>query len=345
MRALIADDDLTGCAILQEILAHEGVECDIVHDGDEALRALESKEIQLALIDWEMPGLSGPELCRRVRSEISGRYVYLILVTGRDSSSDIVEGLGAGADDYVRKPYSQEELAVRIRAGIRVASLETRDVTIFAMARLAESRDPETGAHLERVRAYCRALAEEMRREQVCKDQVDAEFVQLIYQTSPLHDIGKIGIPDAILLKPDHLSDAEYQIMKSHAQIGFETLDAAARQFPTAKFLSMARDIAISHHERWDGTGYPRGLKGEAIPLCGRVVAVADVYDALSSKRVYKAALPHETARDIILKGAGTHFDPTITGIFAMIDHKFREIRERFADEDPAHAHAPRLAA
>jgi putative two-component system response regulator len=271
--------------------------------------------------------------------------VYLILVTGRDSSSDIVEGLGAGADDYVRKPYSQEELAVRIRAGIRVASLETRDVTIFAMARLAESRDPETGAHLERVRAYCRALAEEMRREQVCKDQVDAEFVQLIYQTSPLHDIGKIGIPDAILLKPDHLSDAEYQIMKSHAQIGFETLDAAARQFPTAKFLSMARDIAISHHERWDGTGYPRGLKGEAIPLCGRVVAVADVYDALSSKRVYKAALPHETARDIILKGAGTHFDPTITGIFAMIDHKFREIRERFADEDPAHAHAPRLAA
>lgn len=345
MRALIADDDLTGCAILQEILSHEGLECDVVHDGDEALRALETKDIQLALIDWEMPGLSGPELCKRVRSEITGRYIYLILVTGRDSSSDIVEGLGAGADDYVRKPYSQEELAVRIRAGIRVASLETRDVTIFAMARLAESRDPETGAHLERVRAYCRALAEEMRREQVYKDEVDAEFVQLIYQTSPLHDIGKIGIPDSILLKPDHLSDSEYQIMKSHTQIGFETLDDAARQFPTAKFLSMARDIAISHHERWDGTGYPRGLKGEAIPLCGRVIAVADVYDALVSKRVYKAALPHETARDIILKGAGTHFDPTITAVFAKVDHKFREIRERFADDGHASQAQPKLAA
>ncbi len=345
MRALIADDDLTGCAILQEILTHEGLECEVVHDGDEALRALESKDIQLALIDWEMPGLSGPELCKRVRSEITGRYIYLILVTGRDSSSDIVEGLSAGATITCASPTARKSSRCGSARGSAWLRLRRATSRSSRWRGLPNRATPKPGAHLERVRAYCRALAEEMRREQVYKDEIDAEFVQLIYQTSPLHDIGKIGIPDSILLKPDHLSDSEYQIMKSHTQIGFETLDDAARQFPTAKFLSMARDIAISHHERWDGTGYPRGLKGEADPAVRARRRVADVYDALVSKRVYKAALPHETARDIILKGAGTHFDPTITAVFAKVDHKFREIRERFADDGHASQAQPKLAA
>jgi putative two-component system response regulator len=262
--------------------------------------------------------------------------VYFILLTTREGTERVVEGLSAGADEFLTKPFNADELAVRLRTAERVLSLETRDIAIFAMARLAESRDPETGAHLERVRSYSRLLAHQLATQAASRGQVTGEFVRLIYLTSPLHDIGKVGIPDSVLLKPGRLSDREFEIMKTHTTIGAETLGAAAQQFPGVSFLEMARDIALTHHERFDGSGYPRGLRGTEIPLSGRIVALADVYDALTSKRVYKKSFAHDVARNIILAEAGKHFDPALVDAFAATEDEFIAVRDRFAEAELA---------
>src|SRR5438105_1507488 len=197
------------------------------------------------------------------------------------------------------------------------------------MAKLAESRDPETGAHLERVRSYSRLLAQHLAGIDQFQDEVNAEYIRLIYLTSPLHDIGKVGIPDGILLKPGKLTPAEFEIMKRHTILGAETLDAALKRFPEARFLQIARDIAATHHERWDGTGYPARLAGQLIPLAGRIVALADVYDALTSKRAYKEAFSHAVARSIIIEASGLHFDPAIVDAFLKVEDQFIAIRKK----------------
>ena len=276
--------------------------------------------------------MNGIELCRAIRSEDLSGYVYVILLTGHNLPEQKVEGLRSGADDFITKPFNPSELVARIQTAERILSIETRDVTIFAMARLAESRDPETGAHLERVRSYSRVLAQHLSRVEKFRAEINTEYVRLIYLTSPLHDIGKVGIPDCVLLKPGGLNDREFEIMKSHTTLGAETLDAALRQFPRVKFLQMGRDIAACHHERFDGTGYPQGLAGESIPLCARIVAVADVYDALTSKRVYKEAISHEVARSMIVQGEGTHFDPDIVDAFVQTEARLVSIRAQFAE-------------
>jgi putative two-component system response regulator len=273
-------------------------------------------------------------LCRAIRGEDLPGYVYVVLLTSHDAPEQKVLGLSAGADDFIAKPFRADELLARARTAERIVSMETRDVAIFALAKLAESRDPETGAHLERVRCYARALAQQLAAIEPDGGQIDAEYIRLIYLTSPLHDIGKVGIPDAVLLKPGRLSDREFEIMKEHAAIGARTLDAALREFPEVRFLQMARDIAASHHERFDGTGYPGGLAGDAIPHCGRIVALADVYDALTSKRVYKNSFAHEVARSIILKERGSHFDPVVVDAFMAVEPQFLAIRRRFEGDD-----------
>jgi len=226
------------------------------------------------------------------------------------------------------------ELILRVKAGERLLGLETRDLLIFALAKLAESRDTDTGAHLERVRTYSRVIAEHLSHLPKYRDQINADFVRLIYLTSPLHDIGKVGIPDSVLLKPGVLTREEFEIMKTHTTRGAETLDAALHEYPAAGFLRMARDIAASHHERYDGTGYPEGLAGENIPLCGRIVALADVYDALTSKRVYKEAFSHDTARQIVIEARGTHFDPDVVDAFLAIEDKFIAIGRTLAEPE-----------
>ncbi len=229
-------------------------------------------------------------------------------------------------------------MLARIGAGERVLSMETREVAIFAMAKLAESRDQETGTHLERVRSYSRMLAQHLAGLEKYHHEITPEYARLIYLTSPLHDIGKVGIPDAVLLKPGRLSDHEFEIMKTHTTLGAETLEAALRQFPGVKFLEMGRDIAATHHERMDGTGYPKGLKGEEIPLCGRITALADVYDALTSRRVYKAAFTHDIARAMILQDSGTHFDVDVVDAFMKNEFRFLTIRENFLEHSSAAA-------
>ncbi len=332
MKVLIVDDEEIARTLLRHVLEQEGHEVHEAGDGLGALEILKEKECRLVVTDWEMPRMNGLELCRAIRRHVMGRYVYTILLTHHGHPDDIVSGLNAGADDFITKPFNPPELIARVRTGVRVLSIETRDVAIFAMAKLAESRDHETGAHVERVRNYSQVLARELGQNAEFYAVIDDEFIHLIYLTSPLHDIGKVAIPDAILMKPGRLSSEEFEIMKTHVQHGAQTLDAALSQFPEARFLRMARDITAHHHEWFDGTGYPQGLAGEQIPLCARIVALADVYDALVSRRVYKDACRHEEAVAIIHGESGGHFDPRIVEAFLNVADQFDRIHRQHLD-------------
>jgi putative two-component system response regulator len=334
MRVLIVDDDEMTLELVSGILTRCGHDVDTASNGKLALDILRRGQHRMVVSDWEMPEISGPELCAAIRTEDFGGYIYTILLTGRNKISDSVTGLNSGADDFITKPLDPAQLAARVRIAERILSLQTCHLTIFALAKLAESRDPETGEHLERVRTYCQILAQSLTTKAAAAGKpLEAGYAQMIYVTSPLHDIGKVAIPDHVLLKPGRLSDREFEIMKTHTTIGAQTLESAVKAHPEAGFLRMARDIALTHHERWDGSGYPNQLKGEQIPLCGRVVALADVYDALTSKRVYKDAFSHDIARAIIVQDNGTHFDPQIVEAFLETEAAFTEIREKFRDE------------
>lgn len=209
----------------------------------------------------------------------------------------------------------------------------TRDVTILSLATLAETRDNETGAHILRTQHYVRILADHLRDHAQFKSELNDDTITLMFKSAPLHDIGKVGIPDAILLKPAKLTEDEFTIMKTHAQLGADALLVAKRELGTNSFLRYAREIALTHHEKWDGSGYPQGLKATDIPISGRLMAVADVYDALISKRVYKPAFPHEKAAEILKDGAGTHFDPDVVDAFIACEAQFKDIARRYGDE------------
>ncbi len=333
MRVLVVEDDCVSAEILANALKAFGFEVTIAGNGREAFKLIRTGQYRLVVSDWDMPEMNGIELCRKIRQRQGSAYIYVILVTSFNQVENVVEGLDAGADDFLTKPFQPEELRVRLRTGQRILSLESRDVVIFSLAKLAESRDPETGAHLERMREYCRILGGELSQWDKFYREIDGEYVQLLYLTSPLHDIGKVGIPDNVLLKPGRLTPEEFEIMKQHAVIGGNTLDAAARAYPEAQFLAMAREIAFSHHEHYDGRGYPYGLSGNDIPLCGRITTLADVYDALTTKRVYKPAFDHKKSREIILEGRGTHFDPDLIEAFLRHEEEFVEVSERFEEQ------------
>jgi putative two-component system response regulator len=332
MRVLAVDDDRDALELLRHALVQFGYEVTTAANGADALDKVKEGQFSVAIVDWEMPVMTGPEFCRQVRERLSSHYTYIVLLTSRTGTRNVVEGLRAGADEFLTKPFDPHELYVRLRVAERILSLESKDVLIFSMAKLAEARDPETGAHLERMREYCHVLATHLCHSTSFRNQLDGDYVQLLHLTSPLHDIGKVGIPDSILLKPGPLTPAEFEVMKQHALIGGQTLAAAADAYPQARYLQIARDIAMTHHEKFDGSGYPYGLRGQQIPLCGRIVAVSDVYDALTTPRVYKPAYTHEVARGIIVEGRGKHFDPEIVDAFLDIEEQFLGIKERFSD-------------
>jgi putative two-component system response regulator len=330
MRVLVADDDVISGEMLKNSLEQFEYDVTLAHDGAEAFALIRSGTYHLVISDWEMPGMSGLELCQQIRKRSWSSYIYFILLTSYSGVDNAVLGLEAGADDFLTKPFYPEEIRVRLKTAERILSLESRDLTIFSLAKLAESRDMETGAHLERMREYCRILASDLSHTHRYANDIDGDYVQLLYLTSPLHDIGKVGIPDSVLLKPGRLTPDEFNIMKQHTVIGGNTLSAAAKAHPEAKFLSMARDVAFTHHERVDGTGYPYGLSGNQIPLCGRITSVADVYDALTSKRVYKPEYSHETAKDIILEGRGRQFDSYLVDVFLNCEEQFLQVHDQF---------------
>lgn len=331
VKILIVDDDPLLLQVLEHTITRLGHDVTSARNGNDALKLMRSGAYRMVICDWEMPGMDGPEFCRRVRQRFCSKYVYIIMLSVRCGTQNVVEGLNAGADEFISKPFDPQELSVRIRTGERILSLESREVTIFSLAQLAESRDQETGAHVDRLREYCRVLAEHMSRQEKFSDVIDGDFVELLYLTSPLHDIGKVSVPDEILLKAGPLTDTEFNIMKQHTVAGSMTLQSAIYAYPEAKYLYMARDIARSHHERYDGTGYPDALSGDAIPLSGRIVALADVYDALTTRHVYKPAFSHTKAHQIICDGIGTQFDPDVGLAYIANEDAFQEIHNRFA--------------
>jgi putative two-component system response regulator len=338
MRILAVDDDDIALEVLSEALRRQGHDVETATDGRQALDRLSHESIRMVVCDWMMPRMDGIQFCKAVRKGCSDGYVYVILITGRDNPDSVVRGLSAGADDFITKPFEFAELAARITTGERILSLETRHLAIFALAKLAESRDPETGQHLERIREYTKVLAVSLTNCGDFTDTLTPSYVSTLYHTSPLHDIGKVGIPDSILLKPGRLSDEEFQAMKHHTTIGGETLGSVSRHYRNVDYLRIGAEIAMSHHERFNGKGYPMHLKGETIPLSARIVALTDVYDAVTSKRVYKDAFTHDVARNIILEERGEHFDPRVVDAFLECESEFVRISNELNDAARTHS-------
>lgn len=329
MDILIVEDELVSRTKLEKLVSSMGHRVTTAKNGLEALEIWKTQRSDMVITDWIMPEMSGIEMIKEIRRHQGSHYIYIIMITSQSEMEDLVTAMESGADDFIKKPFVKDELAVRINAGQRILNYGSRDIVIFSMASLAEARDNDTGNHLERIRYYSKALAENLASIDNIPE-LTPTFIDNILLTSPLHDIGKVGIPDFVLLKPGRLDDREFIIMQKHTEIGYDALKTAMQKYPHAEYLRMSAEIALYHHEKYNGSGYPKGLKGKEIPLSARIVALADVYDALVSKRVYKSAMPHETARSIIVQEREQHFDPVIVDAFLRCEDKFIEILNNF---------------
>ncbi|MCL2790241.1 MAG: response regulator [Desulfobulbus sp.] len=337
---------------IQIAISHlKELDCDFAYatTGEQALERIASTLPQLILMDVMMPGINGFQTVEALSRNMATRFIPVIFLTARAESDDVVRGFSLGGVDYITKPFKGVELRSRVRNHLELYAYRTdlerlvdertkeaellKDVVIEAMGGLAEYRDPETGSHIQRTKAYVLLLAHTLKRQGHFLAQLTEEYIVLLGKSAPLHDIGKVAIRDSILLKPGKLTAEEFGEMKKHTLFGEEViakLEHMAGQ-PTF-FLHCAGEIVGSHHEKFDGSGYPRGLSGNDIPLAGRIMAVADVYDALVSKRVYKSAMSHEEAMSIMLEGKGAHFDPVLIDAFMTVAPQFRGIA--VANED-----------
>lgn len=352
---MIVDDTPANLKLLDSTLRERGYRVSAFPRGDLALRAAAESPPDLILLDINMPEMDGFEVCERLKFDGALKEVPVIFISALTETMDKVKAFGLGGVDYVTKPFQFEEVCARVETHLELRrtrlelqkhvnhldSLVKEQVqeisdsqmsTIFALAKLAESRDDDTGKHIERTQTFCRVLAMKLAENPRYAGEIDDVYVENIFCAAPLHDIGKVGIPDSVLLKPGKLTPVEFDLMKSHSLIGARTLCAVREQYPRNAFLEMGIAIARSHHEKWDGSGYPDGLKGEDIPLSARIMAVADVYDALRSKRVYKDAFSHEKARDILMEGSGQHFDPASIEAFKNVEVEFAAIRQCMDD-------------
>jgi len=327
--------------------------------GERALQLAASAPVpDLILLDVTMPDMDGYEVCRQLMNNPVTAGIPVIFLTIRNEELDEQLGFDAGAIDYITKPISPPLVLTRIRnhLNLKAASdflrdrnsyLEQevrrrtrelsliQDATIVAMASLAETRNNETGKHIRRTQMYLRALARHLQSHPRFAAELTDENIDLMYKSAPLHDIGKLAIPDRILLKPGELTPAEFEIMKTHTTLGREAISRAEALFGgISSFLRFAKEIAYSHQEKWDGTGYPLGLSGERIPLAARLMAVADMYDSLITRRIYKTAHSHAQAADILRAGRGTDFDPDIIDAFLALQNDFQAIAQRFADAE-----------
>lgn len=344
-RILIVDDTPANIHVLMETLKDDYAII-VATTGPKALTlASGPSPPDLILLDVMMEGMDGYEVCRRLKADVRTQDLPVIFVTTLGQVEDEARGLDLGAVDYITKPINPSIVKARVRNHLelkahrdnleqlvadQVQSISSsRLSTIFALSKLAESRDDDTGQHLERTQIYCEMVARRLMRKSSFPDQIDERFIETIYWASPLHDVGKVAVPDQVLCKNGKLTEEEFEVMKSHTLRGSETLRLVTENYPDNDFIMMGLAIARSHHEKWDGTGYPDGLAGEQIPLAARIMAVADVYDALTSKRCYKDALTHEQAAEIILADSGTHFDPRVVEAFCEIAAEVDAVRAR----------------
>lgn len=354
---LVVDDLPENARILSSFLAPHGYVIETVNNGQAAMNYVATRVPDVILLDLIMPGINGYEVCRYLKQRPQTRHIPIIIITGVTEREANVKAIEAGADDFLNKPFDRVLLLARIENSIKSKRLHdqllehqetlerivqqrteqvelTQRITLFSLAKLAESRDNETGDHLERIRSYARELAEALALDPELNAVIDDTFIKKLYDSSPLHDIGKVGIPDKILLKPGKLTLREIEVMKKHTLIGGDTLHVADLEAGENSFLKMSRDIAYFHHERVDGRGYPFGLRGDMIPLAARITALADVYDALASRRPYKEPFSHEESRAIILAGRGAQFDPKVVDAFLARENQFLEIRNHFHSSD-----------
>lgn len=353
---LVVDDTPDNIDLLRAVL-EDDYRTKIAVNGERALKiAAGGDQPDLILLDIMMPGMSGYDVCRALKADPATANIPVIFVTAMSEVADEQLGLALGAVDYITKPISAPLVLARIKTQLGMKRMQDflrdqnhyleseverrvrevaalQDVTIHAMASLAETRDSETGNHIRRTSHYLKALAEQVRHLPRFRAFLTDKNIELLFKTAPLHDIGKVGIPDHILLKPGRFEPHEMAIMKTHTTLGRDAILAAERELGIeVDFLKYAKEIAYSHHEKWDGTGYPLGLAGEQIPISARLMALADVYDALISCRIYKDGMCHEDAVKIIAQGRGTHFDADIVDAFLRIQDQFQAIAGRYAD-------------
>jgi putative two-component system response regulator len=359
---LLVDDDSFILSIMVDILKPH-YRLLVAKSGIEALdHVVAEPRPDLILLDVMMPDMDGFTVCETLNANPDTRDIPVIFVTGKQTMADEMHGLELGAVDYISKPISAPILQQRVRNHIilqqaknslaeqnvileglvqeRTKELEiTKDVTIHSMAVLSGLRDNETGNHILRTQHYVCEVAHELRRSTRYEAQLDNGTIALLFKSAPLHDLGKVGIPDNILRKPGKLTADEFEVMKTHTTLGYNALLNAEENLGHggSTFLQTAREIAYTHHEKWDGSGYPRGLKEHDIPLSGQIMAVADVYDALIAKRIYKPAFSHEQALDVMREGQGSHFNPVIFDAFLRIEPIVLEIANSFQDKDNGH--------
>jgi putative two-component system response regulator len=350
-KIIVVDDTPANLELLTEMLKTQGYNVRSASNGKFAIQAAKNNPPDLILLDINMPEMNGYEVCKLFKSDEALREIPVIFISAMSDTSEKLEAFSTGGVDYITKPFHLEEVYARVATHLKLHRLQTemkeyneklqkvvkeqvkeisdsQMATIFAIAKLAESRDDDTGKHLERVQMICRAIALKLSMHKSYSTLITRTYAENIFYACPLHDIGKVAIPDNILLKPGKLTSEEFEIMKTHAALGAETLSEVLDKYPNNYFIKMGIAIARHHHERWDGKGYPDGLAKNNIPLSARIMSVVDVYEAVRSKRCYKPSLAHKETCDIVIQGAGTQFDPDITAAFWEIHEEIQRIYE-----------------
>lgn len=355
---LVVDDTPDNLSLISGLLKDD-YKVKVANGGEKALKIAQSDSPpDLILLDIMMPDMDGYQVCRHLKADPRTRDIPVIFLTAKVEVEDEKRGLELGAVDYLTKPVSPPIVMARVKNHLALKAhtdflrdkseylevevakrtrevMAIQDVTILTMASLAETRDSDTGNHIRRTQFYVKALAEHLRDNRRFSATLTDTYISLLFKSAPLHDIGKVGIPDRILLKPGRFTPDEFEIMKTHTTLGKEAIEHAEKQLGMkVEFLEMAKEIAYGHQEKWDGSGYPEGIGGDDIPISARLMALADVYDALISRRVYKEGMSHEKAVQIIIEGKGSHFDPDMVDAFVSIQDDFRAIALRFADSD-----------
>jgi len=364
---IMVDDNISNLTIGANALEHY---CNLItmNSGDRLLKALEKKIPDLILLDVDMPGLSGFEIIKLIKEQKKYANIPIIFLTAKNDSTSELEGLSLGAIDYITKPFSPPLLLKRIELHLLLESqkeelieqkqelekfnenlqemVDEKTKTVFELqntilgtiANLVERRDDTTGGHVERTQSYLRILLNVLYKHNAYWDEVSTWDIELLLQSAQLHDVGKISIDDSILRKPGKLTQEEFEKIKEHTEIGQRIIEGIEIRTSHRAFLEQAKILAVTHHEKWDGSGYPNSLKGEEIPLQGRLMAIADVYDALISDRPYKKAFTHAQAVEIIKKDSGTHFDPSLVELFLSVSNEFEQVSKQVSihgDKNP----------
>lgn len=352
---LAVDDTPANIDVVKGVLADTYFVQAAIH-GQMALKIIHKAKPDLILLDIMMPDMDGYAVCQHIKADALTRDIPIIFLTAKTAVEDEARGFALGAVDYITKPISPAILLARVKTHLELKDArdalrhqneileekvikrtqqltELQDVAMIAMGSLAEARDPETGNHIRRTQRYVALLAHHVKNHPRFRDLLTPANITSICKSAPLHDIGKVGVPDHILLKPGKLTDVEFAEMKRHVTYGRDAIIAAERSIAQADdFLVFTREIAYYHHEKWDGSGYPEGLAGDAIPIPARLMAIADVYDALISRRVYKSAFTHKDAVAIIQEGKGRHFDPDLVAAFMEIEGDFLLVAQEYSD-------------